>query len=168
MIPWSGACFTVLLGGRISDTLLRRFGNLRLARNLFAAIALLLTAGCFMAIPWVDSPASVIALMTAGNALNAMVNNVYWSVVIDVTPKATVGTYSGMTLAIANIASIISPILSGWMAQNYGYNSMFSVTAGVALFSMVAMLMLQPEKRLTSSATLTRSPRNGETLPVTD
>ena len=168
MIPWSGACFTVLLGGRISDTLLRRFGNLRLARNLFAATALLLTAGCFMAIPWVHSPASVIALMTAGNALNAMVNNVYWSVVIDVTPKATVGTYSGMTLAIANIASIISPILSGWMAQNYGYNSMFSVTAGVALCSMIAMLMLQPEKRLTSATTLSRLTHKGKTLPATD
>lgn len=148
MIPWSGACITVLLGGRIADRLLARFNNLRLARNLFAAVTLLGTACCFMAIPYAGSAAAIIALMTLGNALNALVNNVYWSVVIDVTPKASVGAFSGMTLAIANLASIISPMLCGWLAEYYGYNAMFTVTAVIALGSMLAMMMLQPEKRL--------------------
>ncbi|CUU24036.1 putative MFS family transporter [Duffyella gerundensis] len=156
MIPWSGACITVLLGGRIADTLLRRYRNLRLARNLFAAVTLLFTACCFLAIPLVSSAAAIIALMTLGNALNALVNNVYWSVVIDVTPKGNVGTYSGMTLAIANLASIISPLLSGWLAEYYGYNAMFTATAAIAFGSMLAMTLLQPEKRLQAqpSATL--------------
>ncbi|WP_414146928.1 MFS transporter [Erwinia sp. BNK-24-b] len=152
MIPWSGACITVLLGGKIADVLLKRTGNLRLARNLFAAIGLLCTALCFMAIPWMASAAGIILLMTLGNALNALVNNVYWSVVIDVTPKSTVGSYSGMTLAIANLASIISPMLSGWLAQHFGYNAMFSATAAIAFGSMLAMLLLQPEKKLVAEA----------------
>jgi sugar phosphate permease len=150
MIPWSGACFTVLLGGKIADTLLKRFNNLRYARNLFASVTLLLTAACFMAIPYMPSAAGIILMMTLGNALNALVNNVYWSVVIDVTPKSTVGTYSGITLAIANLASIISPLLSGWLAQNFGYNAMFSATAAIAFCSMLAMTLLQPEKRMTA------------------
>ncbi|MFU9138652.1 MFS transporter [Erwinia tasmaniensis] len=148
MIPWSGACVTVLLGGRIADALLKRFNNLRVARNVFAAVTLLMTALCFMAIPWMPSPAAIILMMTLGNALNALVNNVYWSVVIDVTPKSTVGTYSGITLAIANLASITSPLLSGWLAEHYGYNAMFSATAAVAFISMLAMTLLQPEKTL--------------------
>ncbi|YCH28776.1 MFS transporter [Erwinia sp. D4-22] len=148
MIPWSGACITVLLGGRIADLLLRRFANLRLARNLFAALTLLLAGGCFLAIPWMPSASLVIVMMTLGNALNALVNNVYWSVVIDVTPRASVGTYSGITLAIANLASIISPMLSGWLAQYYGYNAMFTATALIAFVSMLAMTLLQPEKKL--------------------
>lgn len=154
MIPWSGACFTVLLGGKIADTLLRRTGNLRLARNLFAAVGLLCTALCFMAIPWMSTAAGIILLMTLGNALNALVNNVYWSVVIDVTPKSTVGSYSGMTLAIANLASVISPLLSGWLAQHYGYNAMFSATAAIAFGSMLAMTLLQPEKKLAAAPPL--------------
>ena len=155
MIPWSGACITVLLGGRIADTLLRRYQNLRLARNLFAAVTLLFTACCFLAIPLVSSAAAIIALMTLGNALNALVNNVYWSVVIDVTPKGNVGTYSGMTLAIANLASIISPLLSGWLAEYYGYNAMFTATAAIAFGSMLAMTLLQPEKRLQAQTSAT-------------
>ncbi|MDT0175046.1 MFS transporter [Enterobacter sp. BRE11] len=148
MIPWSGACLTVLLGGRLADRLLARFNNLHVARNLFAAVTLLGTACCFMAIPYAGSATAIIALMTLGNALNAMVNNVYWSVVIDVTPKASVGAYSGMTLAIANLAAIVSPMLCGWLAEYYGYNAMFTVTAVIALGSMLAMTLLQPEKPL--------------------
>ncbi|RRZ90361.1 MFS transporter [Erwinia sp. 198] len=151
MIPWSGACITVLLGGKIADTLLKRSGNLRLARNLFAAVGLFCTGLCFMAIPWMTSAAGIILLMTLGNALNALVNNVYWSVVIDVTPKSTVGTYSGMTLAIANLASILSPMLSGWLAEHFGYNAMFSATAAIAFGSMLAMTLLQPAKKLTAT-----------------
>lgn len=148
MIPWSGACLTVLLGGRLADRLLARFNNLRVARNLFAAVTLLGTACCFMAIPYAGSATAIIALMTLGNALNAMVNNVYWSVVIDVTPKVSVGAFSGMTLAIANLAAIVSPMLCGWLAEYYGYNAMFTVTAVIALGSMLAMTLLQPEKPL--------------------
>lgn len=152
MIPWSGACFTVLLGGKIADTLLRRTRNLRLARNLFAAVTLLLTACCFVLIPFMHSPAAIIALMTLGNALNALVNNVYWSVVIDVSPKSSVGAYSGMTLAVANLASILAPTLSGWLAQHHGYNAMFFATAAVSFCSMFCMTLLQPEKKLHAPA----------------
>lgn len=90
-------------------------------------------------------------MMTLGNALNALVNNVYWSVVIDVTPHASVGAYSGITLAIANLAianlaSIISPMLSGGLAQYQGYNAIFTATALIVFASMLEMSLLQPEK----------------------
>ncbi|WP_241627208.1 MFS transporter [Rosenbergiella epipactidis] len=148
MIPWSGAAITVLCGGKITDFLLKRFQHLRIARNLFAVVSLAGAASCFLAIPSVGSAAAVIALMTLGNAFNALINNIYWSVVIDVTPNSSVGTYSGMTLAIANSSAIISPILCGALAEYYGYNAMFWVTGSLALVSMCAMAFLQPEKRL--------------------
>ena len=48
MIPWTGACVTVLLGGRLSDWLLKKTGKLMIARSWFAAIALLLTTTSFL------------------------------------------------------------------------------------------------------------------------
>jgi len=150
MIPWSGAAITVLCGGKISDYLLKRYRNLRLARNLFAVVSLAGAAACFLAIPSVGSAAAVIALMTLGNAFNALINNIYWSVVIDVTPKSSVGAYSGMTLAIANSSAIISPMLCGALAEYYGYDAMFWATGSLAVFSLCAMALLQPEKRVIS------------------
>ncbi|MCG9494215.1 MFS transporter [Acinetobacter pittii] len=147
MIPWIGSTITVLLGGYVSDYLYRKF-NLKIARNAFASIMLALTAVCFVMIPHVNSATAIIALIALGNACNAMVNNVYYSVIIDVSPNANVGSFSGFTLAIANLAAIIAPILSGWLAQYYSYNAIFYVTAGIALFSMCCMLLIQPDKKI--------------------
>lgn len=147
MIPWIGSTITVLLGGYISDYLYRHY-NLKIARNAFSAVMLTLTALCFVLIPHMHSAASIIALIALGNACNATVNNVYYSVIIDVSPNANVGAFSGFTLAIANLASIIAPMLSGWLAQYYSYNAIFYVTAAFALFSMCCMVFIQPEKKI--------------------
>ena len=63
-----------------------------------------------------------------------------------------------MTLAIANLAAIISPMLCGWLAEYYGYNAMFTVTAVIAFVSMLAMTLLQPEKRLKTTPAVSSAP----------
>ena len=68
MGPWVGACVTVVLGGRISDWLRRRTGNLRIARNALAVTSMALTATCFLLIPFASGPVAVLSLMALGNA----------------------------------------------------------------------------------------------------
>ena len=69
MIPWIGSCLTVVIGGRLSDRILAMTGSLIVARSWFAAGSFLLAGLCFMAVPWAESAAGVIALMTIANAL---------------------------------------------------------------------------------------------------
>ena len=104
----------MLLGGRISDLLLKRTGSLKIARSWFAAGCLLATALCFMLVSQAQSVFAVIALMTLANALNALPNSVYWAVVIDTAPASRVGTFSGLMHFFANIASILAPTLTGY------------------------------------------------------
>src|SRR5690349_19739797 len=106
MIPWTGPCITVLLGGRLSDWLLKRTGSLRIARSWFAASTLLLTTMVFLAVSKATSAGVVIALMTLGNTLNALPNTVYWTVVIDTAPRHRLGAWSGFMHFFANIASV--------------------------------------------------------------
>ena len=68
MIPWLGACITLPLGAKLSDRILRKTGNLRLARTGLPIIALLLTAICFSFIPAMNNYVAVLALMSLGNA----------------------------------------------------------------------------------------------------
>ena len=144
MIPWVGACFTVLLGGKLSDLLLRRTGNLKVARSWLAATCLLLTTLCFILVSQAQTVWGVIALMTLANALNALPNSVYWAVVIDTAPSNRVGAYSGMTHFIANTASFIAPMLTGYLTVRYGYPSMFVAAAVATALGMSTMLMVQP------------------------
>lgn len=144
MIPWTGACVTVLLGGRISDMLARRTGNLKIARSWFAAGCLLATTLCFLLVSQAQSVFAVIALMTLANALNAMPNSVYWAVVIDTAPASRVGTFSGLMHFFANIASILAPTLTGYLAVRHGYSVMFVAASVATAVGMIAMLQVRP------------------------
>jgi MFS transporter, ACS family, hexuronate transporter len=144
MIPWTGPCITVLLGGRFSDWLFKRTGSLRIARSWFAAITLLLTTLVFLGVSQATSPAAVIALMTLGNTLNALVNSVYWAVVIDTAPRNRLGAWSGFMHFFANIGSVLAPTLAGILATAYGYQAMFIATAVATGVGMMAMLLVSP------------------------
>ena len=152
MIPWLGSCLTVAIGGRLSDRILSMTGSLVLARSWFAAASLLLAGLCFMVIPWAESAAGVIALMTLANALNTLPNAVYWIVVIDTSPRSRIGTNSGIMHLFAASASIIAPTLTGYLVGSYGYNSMFVAAGIVMALGMLSMLMVRPGEFSSSRA----------------
>ncbi|TWP52665.1 MFS transporter [Lentzea tibetensis] len=143
MVPWVGACVTIVLGGRISDWLRRRTGNLRIARNALAVASMALTATCFLLIPFVSGPVAVLSLMALGNALNSLPNAVFWSVIIDTAPSRA-GTFGGFTHFIANIATILAPTLAGYLATSYGYSSMFVAAGAATVLGMCAMALIRP------------------------
>lgn len=144
MIPWIGACFTILFGGKVSDWIFKKTGSLRIARGGLAAASLALTTVILLMIPQASSAWGVIGLMTLANACNSIPNSVYWAVIIDSSPVEKMGTYSGITHFIANIATILSPTLAGVLAMNYGYNAMFIATASATAIGLFAMLSIRP------------------------
>jgi MFS transporter, ACS family, aldohexuronate transporter len=144
MIPWAGACITMLLGGRISDWLLRRTGSLVIARGVFAAVSLLMTTLCLLLVSQAHTAWAVIALMTLFNAFNSLPNVVYWTVVIDSVPAARVGVMSGTMHFVASLAAVLAPTLSGYLSAAFGYSSIFLAAAAVTGVAMVAMLLVKP------------------------
>lgn len=150
MIPWIGAIFTGLLGGKISDILLEKTGNLRIARSWFTVVSLFCTAVCFMLIPTVQSATAVLILMCVGNAFNYLPNSIYWTVVLDTEPSKA-GTFGGVTHFIANLATIIAPTLTGSLVAKYGYNAMFIAAAVAVTIGMIAMVFVKPGKQSKSS-----------------
>ncbi|WP_068674942.1 MFS transporter [Oceanobacillus sp. Castelsardo] len=151
MIPWIGACFTVLLGGKISDYLRMKTGNLRIARSGLAVVSLLCTAICFVLIPTQNTVLGVMILMCIGNAFNSLPNSVYWSVIIDTEPSRA-GTFGGITHFITNTATIIAPILTGFLVVSFGYSSMFVAASIAAAVGMLAMVFVKPGQRKTKEA----------------
>ncbi len=147
MIPWIGACITVLLGGRISDALRRKTGSLRIARSGLAVVSLFFTAVCFMFIPAMSSVTGVLLLMAVGNAFNFVPNTVYWTVIIDTEPSKA-GTFGGVTHFFTNIATIVAPTLTGVLVKGYGYSAMFTAAAVAACIGMVAMAFVKPGLRV--------------------
>lgn len=146
MIPWIGACITILIGGKISDFLFKKTLNLRLARGYFAASLLLLTTISFLSVNLVHSALMVIFIIALGNALNSFANTVYWTIVIDTSPSNKVGTFSGIMHFLGNIASVLAPTLTGYLVADFGYSAMFIVASLVTCIGMFCMLLVRPGK----------------------
>jgi ACS family hexuronate transporter-like MFS transporter len=144
MIPWVGACFTVLLGGRISDFIYKKTGSLFKARSLFAAACLLATSVIFFMVSQTNAVWTALLLIAVANAMNSLANSVYWAVVIDTSPRSRTGTFSGITHAIANSAAIIAPTMTGYLTMSYGYSAMFTAAAIATGVGVVAMLFVRP------------------------
>lgn len=144
MVPWVGACVTVLLGGRISDAIFKRTGSLYRARSVFAAACLLVTSVVFYMVSVSTSAWIALGLIAVANAMNSLANSVYWAVVIDTAPRSRTGTFSGITHAIANTAAIIAPTLTGYLTLQHGYSAMFTAAAVATGVGVVAMLFVRP------------------------
>lgn len=153
MIPWLGAIPTVVLGGKLSDYLRRKTGNLRIARSGLAVVSLFFTAICFLLIPSVHTAYAVLGLMALGNAFNFLPNSVYWAVILDTEPNRA-GLFGGVTHFFTNIATVLAPTLTGFLVASYGYPSMFKAAMVAALVGMVAMIFVKPGKRISHAKAL--------------
>ncbi len=143
MIPWIGACVTMVLGGFISDRILAKTGNMTLARNGFAAGSLLLVGLLFVSVIAARSVAIALLLIMAANALNALINSIFWAIILDSSSPALVGRRSGISLFIASSSTIIAPTVTGMLVQSFGYDGMFLAGGAVSLVGALAMISIR-------------------------
>ncbi|SMX60615.1 D-glucarate permease (MFS family) [Bradyrhizobium sp. ORS 285] len=107
-----------VLGGFISDAILRKTGSLTLARKIPIVGGMLLSMaiiGC----NYVDGQALVVALMALaffGKGIGAL----GWAVVSDTSPKEAGGVSGGLFNTFGNLSSITTPIVIGYILSATG------------------------------------------------
>ena len=107
-----------VLGGVISDWLLRRGHSLTLARKLPIVCGMLLSTTMVLC-NYVSAEWMVVGFMTLaffGKGFGAL----GWAVVSDTSPKQIAGLSGGLFNTIGNIASITTPIIIGYIISTTG------------------------------------------------
>jgi len=119
-LPYIGASIGVLVGGLVSDAILRRTGSANLARKLPIVSGMLL-ASTIVAANYVRAGAdnAVIAIMSVAFFGQGM-TNLGWTVVSDVAPKKLIGLTGGIFNLSANLAGITTPLVIGVVYQVTG------------------------------------------------
>ena len=130
-----------ILGGWISDGLLKRGWSLSAARKIPIVAGLLLSTsivGC----NYVDAQWAVIALMSLaffGKGIGAL----GWAVMSDVAPKEATGLAGGLFNTCGNLAGIVMPIVIGYILKWTGSFEGALVYVGAhALIAVVAFLVI--------------------------
>lgn len=142
--------FGGVLGGVISDAILRRTGSLTLARKVPIVGGMLLSTviiGC----NYVDTPGLVIGLMTLA-FFGKGVGSLGWAVVADTSPKEAPGLNAGLFNTFGNIAGITTPIAIGYIVKASGgsFTGALVFVAVNALAALVCYLFVVGEIRRVS------------------
>jgi MFS transporter, ACS family, glucarate transporter len=135
-----------ILGGVISDQLLRSGQTLTFARKLPIVLGMLL-AMTMIACNYVTSSLAVLVLMSVaffGKGVGAL----GWSVISDTSPKELVGINGGLFNLIGNLAGVTTPIIIGLILNHTG-SFQFAIVfiASTALCAIIAYLPIVGEIR---------------------
>jgi len=133
-----------VLGGIISDWLLRRGHSLTFSRKTPIVIGMLLSTS-MIACNYIDSAVVVVAIMALaffGKGLGAL----GWAVVSDTSPKQIAGLSGGLFNTFGNVASITTPIVIGYIVQGTGsFNLALVFVAANAVVAVASYLIVVGE-----------------------
>jgi sugar phosphate permease len=135
-----------VLGGLLSDRVLRHTGSLKLARQGVIAFSLL-GAFCFMIPVMVSRDLTVVTLCLSGAffMLELTIGPI-WAVPMDIAPRFA-GTASGMLNTGAALATIISPVVFGTIIDLTGNWSLpFAGSILFLIIGAIATITIRPDR----------------------
>ncbi len=119
------------LGGWTTDWLVPTLG-LKRARLSIGVIGMVLAGGLIAVGAWVESQTLAIVCLSLGAGWLYFTVGAYWSVTTDLS-KTHAGTLSGVMNTGANAGGVISPILTPWLADHWGWTASLLFAAFIAL-----------------------------------
>ncbi len=134
------------LGGWITDRLVPAVGLTR-ARMRVGMIGMVLAGGMIAIGAWADSQAVAIACLSLGAGWLYFTVGAYWSVTTDLS-KTHAGTLSGVMNMGANIGGALSPSLTPWLADQWGWTASLLVAAFIAFCGGVMWLRIDASQAL--------------------
>jgi len=156
------AMIAEFLGGVLTDYLLRRTGNLQIARSrLIAGSWLLVVAGLVPAIFVHDLVVGLtgftVALYFLGFAIAPL-----WTATMDIAPNYA-GSSSALMNAAGAVAGILSPVAFGWLLDRTGsWTTPFGFSVGLLLFAIVMTWWIRPDRPIEVAPSLGRLAVAGE------
>lgn len=115
---WIPALFALAggpLGGRLSDYLMMKSGNINLARKLPIGAGMLIGALSIMGVALVSSVVGAVALLASTTFFMRMAFGPIWSLPVDVSPgKTHTASISGLMNSFGNLGGgVVAPIVTG-------------------------------------------------------
>ena len=107
-----------LLGGVISDWLLKRTGSLTIARKTPLLVGMIL-ASSIIACVYIEQEWLIVATMALA-FFGKGIASLGWAVVSDTSPKELVGVTGGVFNTFGNSAGIVTPIVIGYIVSATG------------------------------------------------
>ncbi len=130
------------LGGWVTDRLALRHGITK-GRMLAGMSGMLLAGGSIALGGTLSSPYLAIAGLSLGAGWLYFSVGAYWASTSDLS-KSHAGALSGLMNMGANVGGSLSPTLTPWLANHYGWPAALTLAAAVAVLGGIMWLWIRP------------------------
>jgi MFS family permease len=135
-----------LVGGWISDRIIRITGRQRFGRAVLPICGRLVCAASIFAVRYAPSPTIAIAFMCVTMIAYDLGQGPNWAAIIEVG-GIYAGIATGFTNTIGNLGNILQPRIGQWIFSHFGWNSLFTVFTVIYLLSGSMWLIVDPKRR---------------------
>ncbi len=148
---WSAALplfcggISCLVGGMLSDALVRRTGWRRLGRAIFPVTGCLVSAIAMFAIPHVKSERDAVILMCIAATAFDFGQAANWASIVDMGGRYA-GTATGFINMLGNLGGATQPWIGSRLFNFYGWNVLFAVYGCAFLFAMTTWAFIHPTR----------------------
>lgn len=138
-IPFFAGILGVLVGGMLSDRLVRRGVRAITARKVPIVTGAALAA-CFVApIPFVDCTPLAIALLAMGYFCSQMPQGALWTLASDIAPKSQVASLGAIQNFGGFLGAAMAPIVTGIILDTTGkFTNVFLLGAGLLMLGALS------------------------------
>lgn len=140
--PFLAILVSCPLGGWVTDRLAIRRGVTK-GRQIVGVMGMGLAAGSIALGAVVESPYLAIASLSLGAGWLYFTVGAYWSSASDFSPTHA-GSLSGLMNMGANLGGAISPMLTPWLAQQWGWGASLGLAASISLLGGIMWLRIRP------------------------
>ena len=141
-LPLLGGALAGVLGGLLNDLCVAWTGNRRWSRSGVAAAGKGLAAAILIAaLAWYDSPYVFCGLLFAVKLFGDWSVTTTWGVVTDIGGPATASVF-GFNNAVAGLGAIAAPVIFGFLAQHYGWPTVFVAVAATYVLCAFSWLFI--------------------------
>jgi MFS family permease len=136
-----------LLGGWLTDLLLRRTGNITLSRRAVGAAGFILGAAGIIPATLTHDPRTCVAFSCLAFGALEVTVAVSWAIPLDIA-----GDFAGSAAAIMNMmgnfGGALSPTVLAYLVKYYGWNVPFFVAAGLSVIGAAIYLKIDASKAI--------------------
>jgi predicted MFS family arabinose efflux permease len=141
-LPLLGGALAGLLGGLLNDYLIAATGNRRWARTAVAFIGKGMAAALmFTALLFYDRPYEFCLLLFLVKLFGDWSLTTAWGVVTDIGGRATASVFA-VNNSVAGIGLIAAPIVYGYIADRFGWPSVFASVGTVYVLCALSWLLI--------------------------
>ena len=136
-----------LAGGSFSDKVLKRTGNVNLARRWVAIAGFLLSAAATIPAIFAHDPRISVAFYSLAFFGLEWTVGISWAVPLDIGGDFA-GSVSAVMNSLGNLGGAISAFVVTFAASHYGWNSAFLLTSALCVIAAILFLKVDASKRI--------------------